>query len=602
MKTNDALVVDFIKTIPEDQNFHGGVKDFGTFSEGFCFQVNTVRSTTLFKMSSQHTEPETGIKEIWFICTDTDDQKKNLMNFLVKLKLKKQHEVGVFSSNQTRERINGGDKGESISALLAPKPAVALNDPKNIPEDGKWVVLQDWSSCTLKCGGGLSYQHLMCIPPKNAGKPCEGPNVRTKPCNTMACPEVKKLSSILKPEEKSANDDKIEKPIIKVMPLSQRPQRYDKCYLKDSDALMLKNDKETASLESIPKIPVRIVMNNKTITVYQDETLQTNYMTFVLKDTIFNIAKDDPNCFVLQGNNNKTQFCSFGDKKFIEEWNYDFHLFKYQCKEKREVVELDKNEDNKLKKDYEDKVNQLKMNMALEKTDKIKKKANVDEELKLQKEIFQTQTMTLKAVEKESKLEELLEKEEQDREEDEEKELEKQIQEEKKKDDCLMKSIKAKETEEQYNLSKINAKEQIDKLREEAKKQIVIKRQQIKDKINSMKKRSDRKKASLKAQIMTIRTKTAGKLQKFAKVGDALRCFVPNTSNPEDLKKVDDYCTSSFFDNYLKLAECKAPETYCYICCENEFGEVHILERDKCYKKCEGLEKKTAASCEIKPK
>jgi hypothetical protein len=594
MKANDALVVDFIKTIPEDQNYHGGVKDFGTFSEGFCFQVNTVRPTSLFKMSAQHTEPESGTKEIWFICTDTDEQKKNLMNYLIKLKLKKQHEVGVFTSHQTREMMNGGNKGESISTLLAPKPAVPLNNPLIKPEDGKWVILQDWSSCTLKCGGGLSYQHLMCIPPKNGGKACEGPNIRTKPCNTQACPEVKLLSSVLKSEEKPANGDKIEKPIIKVMPLSQRPQRYDKCYLKDSDALMLKNDKETAAVDTIPKIPVRIVMNNKTITVYQDETLQTNYMTFVLKDTIFNNAKDDDSCFILQGNNNKAQFCSFGDKKFIDEWNYDFNLFKYQCKEKREVIELEKNEDNKLKKDYEDKVNQLKMNMAMEKTERIKKKSNVDEELKLQKEIVQTQSLTLKAVEKESKLEELLEKEEQDREEEEEKELEKQINEEKNKDECLMKSIKAKETEEQYNLSKINAKDQIDKLKEEAKKQIAIKRQQIKDKINAMKKRSDRKKASLKAQIMTIRTKTAGKLQKYTKVGDASKCFVPISSNSEDMKKVEDYCTSSFFDNYLKLAECKAPESFCYICCENEFGEVHILERDKCYKKCEETEKKAA--------
>jgi hypothetical protein len=596
------LVIDFIKTIPEDANYHGGVKDFGTFSEGFCFQVNTIRPTGLFKMTAKNLEPESGNKEIWFICNDTEEQKKNLMNFIIKLKLKKQHEVGVFTSHQTRENIEGGiSKGESISNLLAPKPPVALNDPNNKAEDGKWIVLQDWSSCTLKCGGGLSYQHLMCIPPKNGGKPCEGPNIRTKPCNTLPCPETKQLSSILKPEDKSPNGDKIEKPIIKVMPLSQRPQRYDKCYIKDSDALMIKNDKETASLETIPKIPVRIVMNNKTITVYQDETLQTNYVTFVLKDTSFNISKNDNKCFVLSGNNNKAEFCSFGDQKFVDEWNYDFNLFKYQCKEKREVVELDKNEDSKLKKDYEDKVNQLKMNMALEKNERIKKKVNEDEELKLNKEIAQTENMTLKAVEKESKLEELLEKEEQDREDEEQRELEKQLLEEKKKDECLMKSIKQKEFEEQYNLTKVNAKDQIEKLKEEAKKQIIIKRQQIKDKISAMKKRAERKKASLKAQIMTIRTKTAGKLQKLTKVGDASKCFVPNTNNGEHIKKVEDYCTGSFIDNYLKLSECRAPESYCYVCCENEFGEVHILERDKCYKKCDGIDKKGEIPCNTLP-
>jgi hypothetical protein len=599
MKTHDSLYIDFIKTIPEDDNYKGGVKDFGTFSEGFCFQVNTIRPNNLFKMTAQHTEPETGTKEVWFICTDTVEQKMSLMDFLIKLKLKKQHEVGVFSSIQGREAMNAASSGESIGSLLHPKQDI-LNDPNNKPEDGRWIVLQDWSSCTLKCGGGLSYQHLMCIPPKNGGKPCEGPDVKTKPCNTQPCPEVKKLAEVLKQQEKTGNGDKVEKPIVKVMPISQRPQRYDKCHLKDTDALMLKNDKETASMNDIPRIPVRIVMNNKTINVYQDDTLQNIYVTFVLRDTTFKLTKDDPMCFILQGNNNKIQFCSLGDKSFVEEWNYDFNLFKHQCLQKREVIELEKNEENKLKKDYEDKVNQLKQNLAVEKTEKIKKKVNLDEEQKLQKEIAQTQTMTLKAVEKESKLEQLLEKEEQEREEEEMRDLENQIEAEKKKEECLTKSIKEKEIEEQYNLTKVNAKDQIEKLKEEAKKQIVLKRQLVKEKINAMKKRADRKKAALKAQIMTIRTKTAGKLQKYTKVGDAAKCFVPNTNQPEQMKKVEDYCMGSFFDNYVKLAECKTPESFCYVCCENEFGEVHIMERDRCYKKCDGVDSSGILACERK--
>ena len=209
----------------------------------------------------------------------------------------------------------------------------------------------------------------------------------------------------------------------------------------------------------------------------------------------------------------------------------------------------------------------------------------------MEKEVAQTQTMTLRAVEKESKLEELLEKEDSEREEEEQRELEAQIQEEKKKDECLMKSIKAKEIEEQYNLNKINATEQIEKLKEEAKKQISIKRQQIKDKIQKMRTRAERKKAALKAQIMTIRTKTAGKLQKFAKNGDASKCFIPVTTNADHLKKIEDYCTAAYSDNFLKFNECKAPESFCFTCCENEFGEIHVVDRDKCYKQCESSEK-----------
>jgi hypothetical protein len=245
-------------------------------------------------------------------------------------------------------------------------------------------------------------------------------------------------------------------------------------------------------------------------------------------------------------------------------------------------------------------MNQLISNMAIEKNEKIKKKVNADDELKLENQVAQTETMALKAVEKESRLEELLEKEEKEREYEEEKELEGQIQQEKKKEECLVKSIKAKEIEEQYNLNKMNAQEQIDKIKVQAKKEIQIKRQQIKDKINSMKKRSDRKKSALKAQIMTIRTKTAGKLQKMAKIGDASRCFIPDTNT---MKQVEDYCAANFYDNYVKLNECKSADTFCYTCCENEFGEIHIVEREKCYKKCEVVEKTlVAAPCADKPK
>lgn len=53
--------------------------------------------------------------------------------------------------------------------------------------------------------------------------------------------------------------------------ISKRPTRYDKCNIKESDAMMIKDDLETKDFDLKPRIPVRIVMNNKTITIFQDE-------------------------------------------------------------------------------------------------------------------------------------------------------------------------------------------------------------------------------------------------------------------------------------------------------------------------------------------
>jgi len=103
-----------------------------------------------------------------------------------------------------------------------------------------------------------------------------------------------------------------------------------------------------------------------------------------------------------------------------------------------------------------------------------------------------------------------------------------------------------------------------------------------------MRKRSQRKSDELTASIMTVRMETAGKIQKSSKVGDKENCFNPNP--PQDAK-IEEYCNSNFTDSPTKFQSCKSPETFCYTCCDNEFGELHIKERDSCYK----------SQCEAKP-
>ena len=201
--------------------------------------------------------------------------------------------------------------------------------------------------------------------------------------------------------------------------------------------------------------------------------------------------------------------------------------------------------------------------------------------------------MTLMAIQKELKLEEMLEKEEVAREEREERELRLQMQKEKSKDDCLIKSIKEKEMEDQFNVSKANAEEAIQELKEEAKKEILAKRQQIKLKIAKMRKRAQRKKLLLKGQLQTLRSEVAGELSTASKEGDISNCFIPSDLTKP---KVEAYCGKNFAENPQKYAECIALDTFCYVCCENEFGDMHIRMRDKCYDICDGKKKEAPSS------
>ena len=90
---------------------------------------------------------------------------------------------------------------------------------------------------------------------------------------------------------------------------------------------------------------------------------------------------------------------------------------------------------------------------------------------------------------KELDLERMLEKEEQQKEDEEMVELVQQVEIEKKKDECLIKAIKQKEMEDQFNLARSQTETRIEQLKQEAKQQIIIKRNELKSKILLMRKK-----------------------------------------------------------------------------------------------------------------
>jgi hypothetical protein len=593
----DSLSIPFIKTIPEDNNFAGGIKDFGKFSEGSCYEVKSVKPNGTFKMTQDHTEPENGAQESWLVCYEDDAKKREAMNLLINLKLKMQHQVGAYSHTSNDSMFKNKNQikqaEETMGGLLT--GAGQINDPNAKREDGYWVVINDWTPCTLKCGGGLMYLQLMCMPPKNGGKACQGESVRTKPCNEQPCPKVDALQKVFQhPAMKKGQDKIVEKPVVKMMPISSRPQRYDKCMIKDSDALMLKNDKETADMENPPRIPIRLVMNNKSISVYQDETLTTNLFTFMLSQTTFGRVKDDSRCFILVGSKDKVQFCqldSSSGQNFVEEWDYDFNLFKFQCKQPREKVDFAEDE-----VEFKKKMGQIQADLNMQKAQKIKAKEERVEETKMQKQVEDTQKVTLMAVEKELRMEDLLEKEEMAREKDETRKLKEMIDAERNRDECLQKNIREKEVEDQYNLAKQEAQEEMNKIKEDAKRQIILKRNNVKNKLAGLKRQHEREKQQLMGQLMALRSQTTTKMQKYTKDGSSANCW--NQEKDPNSEKMEEYCQVHYHDNSSKYSECRQEANFCYVCCETEFGEMKMQAREQCYKdKCDQV--KTVKSANI---
>jgi hypothetical protein len=371
-----------------------------------------------------------------------------------------------------------------------------------------------------------------------------------------------------------------------MMAVSKRLQRYDKCYIKESDALMEKDDESTKSFQVKPKIPVRLVLNDKTVSAYLDDTLTNKVVTFLLVESTIVRINGDKKCFKLKTNTKSNLFCQLDSDggEFVEEWDYDFNLFKNQCKKKRARSNSILPEEQKLEQEFKDRVNSVKAEMIMEVANQNKKKVEENEEIRLNKKVQHVQTTAMTALSKEVKLEELIEREEEAKEDSETQVLETEIQAEKKKAECLNKVIKEKEMENQLNVSKARAEESIHKIQEQTKKEIAKKRLEIKKRIQEMRKKQERKKATLKGEIMSIRTTIAKKINKLSKNGNADNCLTSQT----DIHR-QSYCGANFVDSYIKYQDCLTEANFCYVCCENEFGDFHISERDKCYASCDSL-------------
>ena len=445
------------------------------------------------------------------------------------------------------------------------------------------VILKDWSPCNLACGGGQSFLQLMKFDAKQGGNDCKTKEtVLKRDCNTQACPTVNQMVNVK--NELAKLEDVREKGsmLVKSVAISKRPQRYDKCHLKESDALMEKRGENTsASKDEFPLVPVRLVMNEKTITAYQDDNLSHKIVTFLLDEAIFSRTSDVRRCFIIKNASVSSKFCMIDAAKgdFLEEWVNDFNLFKNQCRKNKDSFSILNAEKKRLEHDYKQKMEKIKLELVQDKADVVKKTFELEEKKNLEKKINQFRRMSFSALEKELRLEDLLEKEEETREQTESSLLKEQIAQEKKKEESLIKAIQEKQLQNQFDMAKVQAQKSIQEIKKNTQSQILKQRQMVAKKIIEMRQKRKRKNAELKNQILSIRSNIADRLKTINKTGDKSQCL--------DSKNMEGYCKKNFQNNYIKLNDCKTKESYCYVCCEHEFGELHVVDRDQCYSECD---------------
>jgi hypothetical protein len=421
-KAFETLDLDDVTPVPEGDKFGGGLKDMGNFSEGYCFKINTRQFMT------------------WILCAENEGEKSKLMELIKRMKITSQRENGMLVGDESVLQKKDTN-GNSIARMINPKeetekrrknlPKQKANVTSAFAEDGYWIVLQDWSQCSKKCDGGISTLHRLCIPPKNGGKPCDGKAVTTRPCNSQPCPK----SGQSKELDAALNGGKTLKPIIKVMPFTNRPTRTRVCIIKEGDLMLTKPQPEPTYVGApklpIEQVPVRAIMNNRTISFYENaDDMTSHFATYNLKTADFSRSERDKFCFVISENKKSTELCGIGldkDGKIYNEWDKDFHIFKFNCETKPDKIDLLLNA--KLK----DKIREAKDQMLIEREEMVKEQTKKEEENNKFSILKKTNKIAQDAISKEQSMEELIQKEEEERERREEIQLQEQIEKEKKK-------------------------------------------------------------------------------------------------------------------------------------------------------------------------
>lgn len=565
-KIIENVLIKNIAIIPEDNFKLGGVKDLRKISNYFCLSIQT----------SKPNDNKTNLNEIWTVCFENENLKTKLLSLLIKFKVDNQRANDQFITSKSLKKDSNSQSSSSSNDDQAPTDGDV--------QDGKLVLLQDWSECTLKCGGGKSYQQWMCIPPKNGGEPCDTELIKSKDCNIQPCPLAQELA------EAKADETQFKKPIIKIGPFSQRHNRYSVCVIKEGEGFRLEKDENS---DDYNRIPSKILMNTNTISIFEDDTYSKLVYSFILDNTNLTVEKDFCT-FSLKDNQNQIilrgfeQSCgSIQENKFVKSWDRDFNVFKNDCKKGRQNVLINEEDQKKIDSLAKKSNELLYASNQAEKAENLRESFAAGQQGVISNNVTDTKKTGLKAIDKETQIENMILQEEKEREALEIATIQDNINKEKEKADNLNKTIKEKEMDDVFIEQERDSEKEIVEAKKEAQEKIEGKRTDLKDKIAKLRKMAQMKKSQMMGQLKNSKTKLAKKVMNAMKEGSSVICNVGKVKDKQSVR--DDYCNKAFAEDFFSNNECKNVDNFCYTCCEKEFGNLHLDKREDCYNECDGL-------------
>lgn len=82
------------------------------------------------------------------------------------------------------------------------------------------------------------------------------------------------------------------------MRISNRMKRYERCIIKEGDLDLMREDLKIGG--RVPRVPSRVVMNNRTLTVFENDQYESALFSVILRDVkVMEYLKDKEECLVV---------------------------------------------------------------------------------------------------------------------------------------------------------------------------------------------------------------------------------------------------------------------------------------------------------------
>ena len=199
-----------------------------------------------------------------------------------------------------------------------------------------------------------------------------------------------------------------------------------------------------------------------------------------------------------------------------------------------------------------------------------------------QLEEFRRQTKDI--IRKEESYEDKLEKQEQERMEFEQKMLNEEIKRQTDTANQLLADMKSMaEADSAYKIKEMTVKREMQNTMKELEDKLNARRVNFINEMQRMKTIHELSKKKAALQLLDTKRNIGKQIAGIGVKGDPANCLVKNPVMQNN------YCTRKFSDSFEMQLECKKPNQFCYICCDNEIPELDKLSKSCCYKKCDDL-------------